>query len=339
MADPAADLDSSFARLKLSLGGNASDFEDALAAFKEKMLLARRHVAEPPPDTLSALPDDLLIRLLGTAKWEAIAALACVAKRYADVCERAGWACAARRFGRCTNAPFGGDSRVHWTALAWNPFECEATWCHLNPFDEDAFDARGAPPPDDLADAFFWAEFSDGSAPGSGRPNDCLALRAVPRDGRVMRDPDGVLDDRAVGPELVLTGSVKGKGRAWRMAIANDVRIMGALRSRVVVLYAWARPGAGFSQGDEAEWPESWDAENWDETIANLQCPYPANWYNTTGDKNLSATYGMDVPSPHAANALFSVRVHMRGKEEVEDLTIRLKVPMRVWGHVKPWRD
>ena len=69
MADPAADLDSSFARLKLSLGGNDSDFEDALAAFKEKMLLARRHVVEPPPDTLSVLPDDLLVRLLGTAQW------------------------------------------------------------------------------------------------------------------------------------------------------------------------------------------------------------------------------------------------------------------------------
>ena len=54
---------------------------------------------------------------------------------------------------------------------------------------------------------------------------------------------------------------------------------------------------------------------------------------------SLVATYGMDVPSPHAADALFSVRVHMRGKEEVDDLTIRLKVPMRIWGHVKPWRD
>ena len=123
------------------------------------------------------------------------------------------------------------------------------------------------------------------------------------------------------------------------MATTNDVRIMGVLRSRVVVLYAWARPGTGFHQGDEAEWPESWDAENWDETIANLQCPYPVNWYNTTGDKNLSATYGMDVPSPHAADALFSVRVHMKGKEEVEDLTIRLKVPMKIWGHVRAWRD
>ena len=315
---------------------------------------------EAPRDALSALPDDVLIRLLGTAKWEAIAALACVAKRYADVCERAGWACAARRFGRCTNAPFGGDSRVHWTALAWNPFECEATWCHLNPFDEDAFDARGAPPPDDLADAFFWAELSDGSAPGSGRPNDCLALRAVPRDGRVMRDPDGVLDDRAVGPELVLTGSVKGKGRAWRMAIANDVRIMGALRSHVVVLYAWARPGAGFSQGDEAEWPESWDAENWDETVASFQTAYPRNWDNNDPDRviNLHATYGMDVPSPHASNALFSIRgdfpvplerrVYSTGSSTARgygtldlsgDLSIRLKVPMQVWGHVRAWRD
>ena len=50
-----------------------------------------------PPLVLSALPDDVLIRLLATAQWEEIAALACVAKRYANVCERAGWACAARR--------------------------------------------------------------------------------------------------------------------------------------------------------------------------------------------------------------------------------------------------
>ena len=122
------------------------------------------------------------------------------------------------------------------------------------------------------------------------------------------------------------------------MATSGDVRIMGTLRSRVVVLYAWARPSAFRLQG-EGQRPERWDAENWDETIANLQCPYPANWYNTTGDKKLSATYGMDVPSPHAADALFSVRVHMKGKEEVDDLTIRLKVPMQIWGHVRPWRD
>ena len=89
----------------------------------------------------------------------------------------------------------------------------------------------------------------------------------------------------------------------------------------------------------------------------------------------------MDVPSPHAADALFSVRVRdvrrMRKilakvnadleaankelqakrdsssaamvfviKEYLQktlqkgcDLTIRLKVPMPVWGHVKAWRD
>ena len=74
---------------------------------------------EAPRDALSALPDDLLVRLLATASSEAIAALACVAKRYANVCERAGWACAARRFGRRTTAPFGGGA--HWTALAWVP--------------------------------------------------------------------------------------------------------------------------------------------------------------------------------------------------------------------------
>ena len=52
--------------LKLSLGGSDSDFEDALAAFGEKARLAYElgalHV-EPPPDTLSVLPDDLLALL------------------------------------------------------------------------------------------------------------------------------------------------------------------------------------------------------------------------------------------------------------------------------------
>ena len=327
-------------------------------------------VTEPQLDLLSALPDDLLVRLLATAPPEAIAALAPVAKRYADVCERAGWACAARRFGRRTNAPFGGGA--HWTALAWVPRDATR-----RPFDADAFDTTGAPPPDDLADAFFWAEFSGGR---DSPCNECLALQAVPHDGRVMRDPDGVLDDRAVGPELVLTGSVGG------LAGANEeVRIMGVLRSRVVVLYAWKRPSKFFEQKRDREWPTSWDAEDWDEAVANRQCQYPANWFTAyphhISDICLSATYGMDVPSPHAADALFSVRVrdvrrmsrtlaHVNAqleaankelqakrddstaamvfviKEYLEkllqkgcDLTIRLKVPMPVWGHVKAWRD
>ena len=199
-------------------------------------------------------------------------------------------------------------------------------------------------------------------------------------DGRVAVRLDGVLDDRAVGPELVLTGSVGG------LAGANEeVRIMGVLRSRVVVLYAWKRPSKFFEQKRDREWPTSWDAEDWDEAVANKQCPYPAYWItaypHNIHDISLSATYGMDVPSPHAADALFSVRVrdvrrmsrtlaHVNAqleaankelqakrddstaamvfviKEYLEkllqkgcDLTIRLKVPMPVWGHVKPWRD
>ena len=326
-----------------------------------------------PPLVLSALPDDVLIRLLATAPPEAIAALACVAKRYADVCERAGWACAARRFGRSTNAPFVGGA--HWTSLAFAPSGCRH-------FDEHAFDATGAPPPADLADAFFWVEAFSGE---HSDPYSCLALDAVPCDTRVVRDPDFVLDDRAVGPELVLTGFLKDAFRAWHMANCPSVRIMGALRSRVVVLYAWERPSKFFEQKRDAEWPTSWDAEDWDEAVANRQCQYPANWFTAyphhISDICLSATYGMDVPSPHAADALFSVRVrdvrrmsrtlaHVNAqleaankelqakrddstaamvfviKEYLEkllqkgcDLTIRLKVPMPVWGHVKPWRD
>ena len=79
--------------------------------------------------------------------------------------------------------------------------------------------------------------------------------------------------------------------------------------------------------------------EDWDEAIAGIP-GFPLTVYSPAPhDINLSATYGMDVPSPHAADALFSVRVQMREDEEVGDLTIRLKVPMPVWGHVKPWRD
>jgi hypothetical protein len=330
MDDRAADLDASFARLKLSLAGNDSDFEDALAELNAKARLANElgalRVAEPPLDQLSALPDDLLVRLLATAPPEAIAALAPVAKRYANVCERAGWACAARRFGRRTTAPFGGGA--HWIDLAWVPRDVTR-----RPFDEGAFDATGAPPPADIADAFFWAElfYSDSSR------NECLALQAVPRDGRVMRDPDGVLDDRAVGPELVLTGSVEGKEQAWHMATSGDVRIMGTLRSRVVVLYAWARPSTVFAQG-EGRWPERWDAENWDEAIAGNQAAFRTEvWSPAPHDIKLSATYGMDVPSPHAADALFSVRVQMREWGGVGHLTIRLKVPMQIWGHIRSW--
>ena len=338
--------------------------------------------AGPRIDALSALPDDLLVRILAAEPttslgkvWEAIAALACVAKRYATVCERAGWACAAKRFGRRTNAPFGGG--VHWTALAWVPHSPSQ-----RPFDEGAFDATAASPPADLADAFFWVEAFSGEY---SDPYSCLALDAVPCDTRVVRDPDFVLDDRAVGPELVLTGFLKDAWRAWHMANVPSVRIMGALRSRVVVLYAWERPSKFFEQKRDREWPTSWDAEDWDEAVANRQCQYPANWFTAyphhISDICLSATYGMDVPSPHAADALFSVRVrdvrrmsrtlaHVNAqleaankelqakrddstaamvfviKEYLEkllqkgcDLTIRLKVPMPVWGHVKPWRD
>ena len=337
--------------------------------------------AVPRIDALSALPDDLLVRILAAEPttslgkvWEAIAALACVAKRYSSVCERAGWACAARRFSRRTNAPFGG---VHWTALAWVPHSPTQ-----RPFDEGAFDATAASPPADLANAFFWVEAFSGEC---SDPYSCLALDAVPCDGRVVRDPDFVLDDRAVGPELVLTGFLKDAWRAWHMANVPSVRIMGALRSRVVVLYAWERPSKFFEQKRDREWPTSWDAEDWDEAVANKQCPYPAYWItafpHNIHDISLSATYGMDVPSPHAADALFSVRVrdvrrmsrtlaHINAqleaankeleakrdnstaalvfviKEYVEktlqkgcDLSIRLKVPMQVWGHVRAWRD
>ena len=197
-------------------------------------------------DQLSALPDDVLIRLLATAPAEAIAALACVAKRYADVCERAGWACAARRFGRRTNAPFGGGA--HWTALAWVPRD--ATWC---PFDEGAFDATGAPPPAISPTRSSGRSFRR-LAPDS---IECLALEAVLCHGRVMRDPDGVLDDRAVGPELVLTGSVKGAWRAWRMAIAS-ASVLWARSGR-----AWSSSTRGrgrvlmVSQGDEGSGPRA----------------------------------------------------------------------------------
>ena len=349
MADPGG-LNHSLARLKLSLGGNG--FEDALAAFVAKARNANERCAEPP--LLSALPDDVLIQLLATAPPEAIAALACVAKRYADVCERAGWACAARRFGRSTNAPFGGGA--HWTALAWVPRDATR-----RPFDEDAFSfGLGALPPHDLADAFFWAEFFPWHDAPDNRWNECLALEATLCHGRVVRDPDGVLDDRAVGPEVVLTGSLRGEQRARRMANASAVRIMGVLRSRVVVLYAWTSPNLTYEKA-EGEWPESWDAENWDETVASFQTAYPRNWDNNDPDRviNLHATYGMDVPSPHASNALFSIRgdfpvpaerrVYIstgssiaRGYGTLDlsgDLSIRLKVPMQVWGHVRAWRD
>ena len=288
--------------------------------------LGALRVAEPPLDLLSALPDDLLVRLLATAPPESIAALAPVAKRYANVCERAGWACAARRFGRRTTAPFGGGA--HWTALAWVPRRTIQ-----RPFDEGAFDATGAPPPTDLADAFFWAE----SFKYPDACPDCLALEATLCHGRVVRDPDGVLDDRAVGPELVLTGSVEGKRQAWHMTTSGDVRIMGTLRSRVVVLYAWARPTTVWAQG-EGRWPERWDAEDWDEAIAGIPAAYRTEVYSPVPrDIKLSATYGMDVPSPHAADALFSVRVQMREWGGVGHLTIRLKVPMQIWGHIRSW--
>ena len=174
-----------------------------------------------------------------------------------------------------------------------------------------------------------------------------------------MRDPDFVLDDRAVGPELVLTGFLKDAWRAWHMANVPSVRIMGALRSRVVVLYAWERPQytaqclPGSASGS---WRESFDVENWDELIAATRSPFPdspesVNWVNGDPDRAtcLYATYGIDVPSPHAADALFSIRGDylvpegaQRGRgfyPPASDLSIRLKVPMQVWGHVKAWRD
>ena len=303
-----------------------------------------------PPLVLSALPDDVLIRLLATAPPEAIAALACVAKRYADVCERAGWACAARRFGRSTNAPFVGGA--HWTSLAFAPSGCRH-------FDEHAFDATGAPPPADLADAFFWAEYFTESSELSSQIPD---INSKPTFCQEL--------DRTVGPELVLTGSLRGE---WRPPIA--LRIMGALRSHVVVLYAWDRPSTTIG-ARRGYWEESLDAENWDETIASKEQTLryqsmgaKVSWHSD-GPRRLiylSATYGMDILSPHATNALFSIRgeylvpVGVELPEELQgtsfdcwgpwvpeelrradpsggDLSIRLKVPMQVLGHVKAWR-
>ena len=256
----------------------------------------------------------------------------------------------AKRFGRRADAPFGGG--VHWTGLAGIPYGPSQ-----RQFDEGAFDATAAPAPADLADAFFWVEAFSGE---HSDPYSCLALDAVPCDGRVVRDPDGILDDRAVGPELVLTGFLKDAFRAWHMANVPSVRIMGALRSRVVVLYAWERP-RHHSFKREGCWPESWDAEDWDEAVTaySMEVSQPGSWLNSDPDRviSLHATYGMDVPSPHAADALFSIRGDylvpegaqtpsrsQRGRGSgsyppASDLLIRLKVPMQVWGHVSAWRD
>ena len=247
MADPGG-LNLSLARLKLSLGGNG--FEDALAAFVAKARNANERCAEPP--LLSALPDDVLIDSLVRAPPEAIAALACAQALRQCVSARAG---RAPRDGSAVAAmPFGGGA--HWTALAWVPRDATR-----RPFDEDAFSMGPGPlPPNGLADAFFWAEFFPWHDAPDNRWNECLALEATLCHGRVVRDPDGVLDDRAVGPEVVLTGSLRGEQRARRMANASAVRIMGVLRSRVVVLYAWDSPDYGHEKA-EGEWPESWDAE------------------------------------------------------------------------------
>ena len=93
------------------------------------------------------------------------------------------------------------------------------------------------------------------------------------------------------------------------------------------------------------------------------------SWHNNGPHRliYLSALYGMEILLPHATNALFSIRgeylvpVGVELPEELKgtsfdyarpwvpeelrradpyggDLSIRLRVPMQVWGHVKPWR-
>ena len=300
--------------------------------------LSAVQVAEPL-EPLRALPPELLEIVLACSPAPWIAALACTAKDFGKPCEIAGRRCVCRRFNR-TEAAMGANGS-HWTVLG-----CAPRTVSDRPFRRDAFDEReGTVFADPSAEgAFFWAEFFD----GDGRYHSACPLDVTERNSRVLCDPDihyhGWENGQPVGVELVLRGVGPSDYIPFDTERSNSVVILGALRSRVVVLYLWSPPNVRTEVGNSTFFGGGGlrvSSRIASKSLDVAKIYYTRLFQNPGPHDAQAAMYGMDVPCREAQDALFLIKGTFKNGQAkmAEKLVVELSVPDAVWGHVRAWRD
>ena len=294
--------------------------------------LSAVQVAEPL-EPLRALPPELLEIVLACSPAPWIAALACTAKDFGKPCELAGRRCVCRRFNR-TRAEMAANGS-HWTVLG-----CAPRTVSDRPFRQDAFDEREGTVLGDPSGegAFFWAEFFD----GDGRYHSACPLDRTQNNSRLMSDLDGLYDGHSVGLELVLRGIVGPSDyNPFDAETTNSVVILGALRSRVVVLYVWSSPTASarspystFFGGQSLRVSSRFASKSLD--VATI---FSTRSFPGPHDAQ-AAMYGMDLPCRAAQDALFLIKGTFKNDQtmKAEKLVVELHVPIAVLGHVAAWR-
>ena len=294
--------------------------------------LSSLQVAEPL-ESLRTLPPELLEIVLACSPAPWIAALACTAKDFGKPCELAGRRCVCRRFNR-TDAEMGANGS-HWTVLG-----CAPRTVSDRPFRRDAFDEREGTVLGDPSGegAFFWAEFFD----GDGRYHSACPLDPTENNSRLMSDLDGLYDGHSVGLELVLRGIVGPSDYIpFDAETSNSVVILGALRSRVVVLYVWSSPTASarspystFFGGQSLRVSSRFASKSLDVATIFYTRSFPGP------HDAQAAMYGMDLPCRAAQDALFLIKGTFKNGQAMtaEKLVVELHVPIAVWGRVAAWR-
>jgi len=300
--------------------------------------LSAVQVAEPL-EPLRALPPELLEIVLACSPAPWIAALACTAKDFGKPCEIAGRRCVCRRFNR-TEAAMGANGS-HWTVLG-----CAPRTVSDRPFRRDAFDEREGTVLGDPSGegAFFWAEFFD----GDGRYHSACPLDVTQNNSRLLCDPDGFYHAQAgaqpVGLELVLRGLVGPSDYIpFDTERKNAVVILGALRSRVVVLYLWSPPNVRTEVGNSTFFGGGGlrvSSRIASRSLDAAKIYYTRLFQNPGPHDAQAAMYGMDLPCREAQDALFLIKGTFKDGQAktAEKLVVELHVPIAVWGRVAAWR-
>ena len=300
--------------------------------------LSAVQVAEPL-EPLRALPPELLEIVLACSPAPWIAALACTAKDFGKPCEIAGRRCVCRRFNR-TEAAMGANGS-HWTVLG-----CAPRTVSDRPFRRDAFDEREGTVLGDPSGecAFFWAEFFD----GDGRYHSACPLDVTQNNSRLLCDPDGFYHAQAgaqpVGLELVLRGLVGPSDYIpFDTERKNAVVILGALRSRVVVLYLWSPPNVRTEVGNSTFFGGGGlrvSSRIASRSLDAAKIYYTRLFQNPGPHDAQAAMYGMDLPCREAQDALFLIKGTFKDGQAktAEKLVVELHVPIAVWGHLAAWR-
>ena len=197
----------------------------------------------PPVSLLTPLPDALVLHVVESLLVEELSSLGACARRFVAAARCAGRTAAARRLG-CDADDLAG---ARWAAvLAGRRF---LPW---RPLDAGDFGFRVLPD-----DAVAWADCYAGYGDGSDVVGSFL-LRRRDDDGRIVRDPDGVLAPWHVGPEHVFEGGGSFDPGVFSIALPLCVQVKIAVGSSAPLLvYEWTRPArrseavGGFQRGDD----------------------------------------------------------------------------------------